>query len=244
MDAFAGFGLNLIPLASMVFLWKTAFNGAGFVSGVTQNQMVVYSVLAIALKDVFYFRTQDNLLAGVQRGDIAIDFLRPYNILGRFLSEDVAASTTTLFRRCLPLLLFSAIFIAPPLPSSFCALILFVVSCFFGYCILWLLSALTGLLAFWSMEIGNLGMVKDAIVRILSGSIVPIWFFPKAMQNVLDFLPFKYTFQTPLGIFIGKTQMAQSLKEIAIQALWTGCLGLTVYLAWGFARKKLLIQGG
>lgn len=244
MEAFAGFGLNLIPLASLVFLWKSTFQGNEEVAGVSQDQMVAYSVLAVALKDVFYFRTQESLLTGVQSGDIAIDFLRPYNVLGRYLSEDIATSFTAFLRRFLPLIIFSATFITLPLPPSWAVAALFVTSCIFSYCILWTLSALTGLIAFWAMEVGNLGMVKDALLRILSGSIVPIWFFPEPAREILNLLPFKYTFQTPLGIFIGKTEIPQAIHEMMIQATWAAGLGLGVFLIWHLARRKLMIQGG
>lgn len=244
MEAFAGFGLNLIPLATLVFLWKSAFQGADQVAGVSQDQMIAYSILSVALKDVFFFRTQDSLLTGVQRGDIAIDLIRPYCILGRYFAEDVATSVSALARRFLPLVLFSAFFIVMPWPASPFAGILFLVSCILSYCILWTLSALTGLISFWAMEAGNLGMVKDALLRILSGSIVPIWFFPDSAQKILNFLPFKYTYQTPIGIFVGKTDPIQGLQEVAIQIFWAGGLGLLVFLVWHTARQKLIIQGG
>lgn len=244
LEAFAGFGLNLIPLASLVFLWKSAFQGNQQVAGVTQDQMVAYSILAVALKDVFYFKTQESILAGVQTGQIAIDFLRPYNVLCRYLSEDIATSFTSVLRRFVPLLLFSAIFITMPLPSSASAAALFLLSCVLSYAILWSLSALTGLIAFWAMEVGNLGMVKDALVRILSGSIVPLWFFPEPARKIFDLLPFRYTFQTPLGIFIGKTGFSQALQEMMIQVGWATALGISVFLVWHLARRRLMIQGG
>jgi ABC-2 type transport system permease protein len=244
LEAFAGFGMNLIPLAAMVFMWKAAFVGGGSVAGVTEMQMISYSILAVALKDVFYFRTQDQLLEGAREGQIAIDFIRPYNLLGRYLTEDIALSATTLTRRSLPIILFSWVVIQPIIPSSWGRASLFLVSVLFSYAILWTLSALLGLLSFWLMELGNLGMVKDAIVRVLSGSIVPVWFFPDNLQTVSKYLPFQYTFQTPIGLYIGKTELAEGLIEIGVQGAWLIVLGALLWLAWHGVQRKVLIQGG
>lgn len=244
IEAFAGFAINLVPLVSLVFLWKSAFGGTPQIAGVSQEQMITYSILSVALKDVFFFSTQDNLLSAVQRGNIAVDLLRPYNVLGRYLAEDVANSFGTFARRFLPLLFFSAIFIAIPKPASVPAGILFAISTIFSYFILWALSALAGLVAFWTMEVGNLGMVKDAIVRTFSGSVIPLWFFPEAAQRFLNFLPFKYTYQTPLEIYIGKSGFALAAREICIQMAWAAGLGLLVFFVWRKAKIKLMIQGG
>jgi ABC-2 type transport system permease protein len=122
--------------------------------------------------------------------------------------------------------------------------LLFIPSCLLSYGILWLLSALVGLIAFWVMELGNMGIVKDSIVRVLSGSIVPLWFFPESVQNVSKFLPFQYTFQTPLGIYIGETGPAAALSSMAVQAVWIGILFLLLAAFWKKTKTKTLIQGG
>jgi ABC-2 type transport system permease protein len=113
-----------------------------------------------------------------------------------------------------------------------------------SYAILWLLSAIVGLVAFWAMELGNMGMVKDSIVRILSGSIIPLWFFPSSIQTISKFLPFQYTYQTPLAIYIGEIRTVDALKAMGIQFVWIAALYVLLYVVWNKAKKKTLIQGG
>jgi ABC-type uncharacterized transport system permease subunit len=57
------------------------------------------------------------------------------------------------------------------------------------YCNMRLLSALTGMITFWAMYLGRLGVVKDVLVNILSGMLIPIWFFPPFSAG--RFLPFQ-----------------------------------------------------
>ncbi len=107
-----------------------------------------------------------------------------------------------------------------------------------------MLSAIVGLIAFWAMELGNFGMVKDSIVRILSGSVVPLWFFPDSVQTISKFLPFQYTYQTPLAIYIGAIDPLDAAGVMGIQLVWIAVLYAVLYVVWSKAKKKTLIQGG
>jgi ABC-2 type transport system permease protein len=89
-----------------------------------------------------------------------------------------------------------------------------------------------------------MGVVKDTIVSILSGSLIPIWFFPEGVQKVLAYLPFQYTYQTPLGLYIGKITVSEGLLQILIQFVWIVILGGLTIIAWRRARRNVLIQGG
>jgi ABC-2 type transport system permease protein len=120
----------------------------------------------------------------------------------------------------------------------------FLVSSLFSFAILWLMSAMVGMVSFWVAELGNLGMVKDAFVRMLSGSLVPLWFFPAGVQNISEWLPFQYTYQTPIGIYIGMTSASDAVKAIGIQGLWIGILSLLLAWIWKRARSKVMVQGG
>lgn len=244
LAAFAGFGASIIPMVAMVFVWRAAYDGVTAVAGVTATQMVTYTIISFSIKDVFYCRVQDSMLNAIQNGSIAVEMIRPFHPLGRFLAEDLASSCSALARRFIPLFLFSSLFLQVPLPASMASVFLFVISACASYVLLWALGALVGLLAFWWMELGNFGMVKDAVIRLLSGSIVPLWFFPAYVQELSLYLPFQYTFQVPLSIYIGQTPVNESLKPIGLQVLWAGFFVVLLIFCWGKARRRIVVQGG
>jgi ABC-2 type transport system permease protein len=99
-----------------------------------------------------------------------------------------------------------------------------------SYMILWLISAIVGLTSFWVVELGPLGHIKNALVGTISGSFIPVWFFPDAIRKFLEFLPFMYIYQLPIGIYIGKTDMTESIKGMAVQLLWV-CILLFIFNA-------------
>ncbi|HZG78417.1 MAG TPA: ABC-2 family transporter protein [Paenibacillus sp.] len=243
-EVFASVGTNLVLLIASVFLWQTAYRGIDQVHATSMQDMVTYTILSVMLASSFVCGVQNTIYTKIREGQIATDFYRPIPLLACYLADDLGDMLSSFATKALPLFAIAALFFGPPLPASFTALVLFLPSCLLSYCILWLLSALVGLIAFWVMEIGNMGMVKDAIVRVLSGSLVPLWFFPESVQTISRYLPFQYTYQTPLGIYIGATGPAEALQAMAVQAAWIGVLLAGLALFWKKTKTKTLIQGG
>lgn len=131
-----------------------------------------------------------------------------------------------------------------PGPASGINFVLFLASFVFAYFINWLLAALLGLCAFQTISMGPMIAVKGYLIKLLSGSIIPLWFFPKGFQKILECLPFVGIYQVPLGIYIGKYTMEEIFFRIGIQMLWV----LALLAGFIFLQKKMadrvLIQGG
>jgi ABC-2 type transport system permease protein len=243
-EVFAAVGSHMIIMLAAVYLWKTAYSGIASSTTMQLDQIVTYTIISILLGSVFICDVQDTIYRKVREGHIAVDFYRPIMLLGSYLADDLGAMISSVVNKVLPLFLLASLLFQVPLPDSFTSLLLFVPSCVLSYAILWLLSAIVGLVAFWVMELGNLGMAKDSIVRILSGSIIPLWFFPSGVQTVSKFLPFQYTYQTPLAIYIGEITPLDALMAMGIQFVWIAALYALLYVVWSKAKKKTLIQRG
>lgn len=244
-EVFASVGTNIVILLASVYLWKAAYaGGAGANQAVTLQDMTTYTILSIVLGSVFVCDVQNTIYSKIREGQIVTDFYRPIPLLACYLADDLGSMLSALVNKVAPMIIIAALVFGVPWPASALSLLMFVASCLLSYAILWLLSALVGLIAFWVMELGNMGMVKDSIVRILSGSIVPLWFFPESVQAVSRFLPFQYTYQTPLGIYIGAIDMKEALLAMAVQLGWIAILFVLMAAFWKQTKRKTLIQGG
>ena len=243
-EVFSAILTNFILMISTVFFWKVAYNGINEVSGVNLEQMITYSIITALLGTLFIFNVENVVIERIREGDIAVDFIKPVNVFGIYFAQDIGNIVSSFIQRSLPLLLFAVIFIKPPLPKSFLHFAVFLACSFLSFFILWFLSAIIGVLAFWVIDFGPMGFVKDVIVKILSGSIIPIWFFPEHFQSVLRYLPFIYTFQLPAGVYIGKIGLREAANSMLIQLLWVLLLFSLFYFMQRKAKKKLVSQGG
>lgn len=236
---------NFILMFSGVFIWKAAYSGtSGTVDGVSEKQMVTYIVLSFLLSSIFANDVDNQINYKVRDGSIVADFIRPLNPVFSWFMEDVGQSFSALLLQFAPLLIIATAIFHFSLPASPAVAILFIISCILSYTILWLISGITGLLAFWIVELGNMAIVKNVIISILSGSMVPLWFFPESLQTIARYLPFQYTYQTPLSIYIGKTTLNEAAFSLVLQLVWIVILTAVIYAMWSRAKNKLLVQGG
>lgn len=235
---------RLIVMVASVYLWNSAYAGATELEGLSKNQMITYAVLAIVLSSLFYTEVENGISTAIRRGSIAVQFLRPADVLAMYFSEDIGLLLTNLLLRCIPLLLCGILLFGMSAPVSITALLLFLLSIALSYLIIWLLSAITSMITFWAMFLGQMGAVRIVVVNILSGMLIPIWFFPPVLQEILKYLPFQYTYQTPLGMYIGRIGLSDGLFQIGVQCFWIGFLFLILKGIWKRAQRHVLVQGG
>ncbi len=243
-EVFTSIAGQLILMTSTLFIWRTAFRGDLTVEGLALPQMLVYAVISALLGIVLTAGVADTIRDRVMQGQISTDLLRPVEPMLLWLAEDVGQSISSLLTKGLPVLVCGYLMAGTLLPASLEAFLFFLPACVLAYLILWLLTALVAMTAFWTVELGQLNMVKNALVGILSGSFVPLWFFPEWFSRICDWLPFVYTYQGSLGIFIGKTTGLDALRILGLQAFWVVLLSGLLLVIWSRARRKVLIQGG
>jgi ABC-2 type transport system permease protein len=153
-------GRNLFFLLGSVFLWRTAYRGIDQVAGVTEAQMVTYAVVAVLMNACFTIRIDNVLFGKVRAGEIAVDLIRPVNLVRYWMTEDVGRSLAALTQFVLPVFAISLFFVAPPYPAGVIPWMLFLPSCVLSFLLLWQLSALVGMTAFWVTDFGDVTTVK------------------------------------------------------------------------------------
>ena len=87
-------------------------------------------------------------------------------------------------------------------------------------------------------------MVKDALLRFLTGQLIPLSFFPGAVQKIFDFLPFSSMIYTPVMIYLGKYTEAELVFVMARQAVWVVLLYFFGSVIWQRVTKRLEVLGG
>lgn len=236
--------MQTIIILANAFFWRALFAHSPSKQGVDVNTMLVYTVVSAMISVVLTTNVERRITSSVERGTIAIDMMRPVNVFSVFLVEDIANMVALIFQNLLPIFLIGSLFIGLPKPASGVSFLLFLVSLTMAFWINWFLAALFGMISFWTINMDALIQVKKHLIRLLSGSIIPIWFFPEWLGGVLECLPFAYLYQLPLNIYIGRYDVASLQKGLFVQVVWLiGLLVLFLYLQ-NRVTKKVMIQGG
>lgn len=234
---------SLVVVATSYF-WIAVYNTQENAAGVGKEQMLTYSIISAVLSCIFNVDVENRIINSVREGSVAMDMLKPVDVFGMYLAEDLGGIVTSIFQYALPVLLIGSLFIHIPVPSSGLNFLLFVVSAILSFFINWFFTAIFSMIAFFVIGIEPLRQIKNSLVQILSGSIVPLWFFPHSFQTVLRFLPFMYLYQLPLSIYIGKNAPMEAVRLLGVQCIWV----IILYGIFRLVQKKvfsnILIQGG
>jgi ABC-2 type transport system permease protein len=224
-------------------LWQAIYNGRAEVNGYSLTAILTYMVLTrlMPLIDMaFVGRVQQRILTGGIVGDL----LKPMRLSVYLFAQELGEFASRLLFLVLPILTIAALFVGLEPPASALSLGLFAVSIGFAFIILFQMNFMTSLLAFWVTQLFSLNVVKGQTIRLLSGSLVPLWFFPAGLAKVLPFLPFACVAFVPIQFYFGDYRWPDAARMFLFQLIWISLLGWLS--AWLFRRavRYISVNGG
>ncbi len=243
-EVLTSFFVQIILLVATVFFWKAAYSNMNAISSTALDEMIKYAIVSTFISSFFSPTVEDSLRSSIRKGNVAVDFLKPVSIMGMYFAQDIGCIISNLLQKFIPIFIFASIFFGPPLPSSLANFALSILSTALGFLILWFIDAIFGLFYFWVIDLGPIGAIKGTIIEFLSGSFIPLWFFPSQVAAVMKYLPFMYIYQSPISIYIGKTTARQAFPILLIQAFWVIMLFFCSSFLQKKAFKNVIVQGG
>ncbi len=235
---------NLIWVLMLYYLWQTVYAGNGTIQGFTWTQMRSYILLSYAINMLVSFYSAGRMMAPVRTGEIAQDLLRPLDYLTAQFAMTLGAAViegglSALVTLSLGLFAFGLL---PPVSPA--ALACFLLSIALGFLIKFLLTFLTTLICFWTVNALGLLWAQTAIINLFSGALIPLAFFPTGLRTLAAWLPFQGIVYTPVSIYLGQIQGPALWQALGLQVAWVLLLWLAARLFWGRAVRALDIQGG
>jgi ABC-2 type transport system permease protein len=122
---------------------------------------------------------------------------------------------------------------------------LFPISLLLAFLISFSIDYFIGLLGFYSESVWGFSTTKEIIVTVFSGALIPLQFFPEAIQRVLFWLPFQAIYHTPLMMITRPDQgWDVFLPMMFVQVFWAIALFIFARMFYHQAIKVLRIAGG
>lgn len=199
----------------------------------------------LAMFMAWFFDTE--ILDSITSGNIAYELCRPCDIYAMWFTKNMAIRLSRVLLRCFPILL-AAVFLPAPfhltLPPDCLSGILFLVSVTLGFLVLISFSMLIYISAFYTISSIGIRILATSVIEFFAGAIIPIPFFPEALQPMMYALPFASMQNTPFLIYTGQISGGEILKSIVLQLIWLAVLILIGRLLMKRALKKVIVQGG
>jgi len=235
---------NIIYLGVAYFLWKSIYQYSDTIRGLTFNETFLYVGLGSAIFILLKTYVDWIMNYEIREGAIASYLIKPidfgtytlFTSFGSVLMNLMAITVPTLF---MLIFVFKVDFVKGP------GLLIFPFSLFLAFLISFFIDYFIGLLGFYSESVWGLSTVKEIIVTVFSGALIPLQFFPITMQKVLLWLPFQAIYNTPLMMVIKPDQGRQTfLTMLFVQLFWVVVLFIATRLFYNQAVKVLRISGG
>ena len=245
-QAWASIFGDLVEVFARIAIWMSIFAVAGDkAGGITLQEMITYTIVGSILLSAWEWRLYVNVIGNqIKTGDVAVFLLKPLNYLLMMLFGEMGTIAFRLMAVVLPVIVITGLTYGVVPPASAFHGAMFVAFLLLGFVVLFLLSTIAGLLAFWMMTVFALEWTMHALMAVLAGSFVPLWFYPAPAGAIIEKLPFAYVTFHPIAVHLGKLDVNGTLATFAIGCGWVVVLGGFAAWLWSRAQHRIIVQGG
>ena len=234
-------GSAAVPAAIQWVLWYAMFQigGATEIAGMTYGDLVQYTLISILFSQIRGGDHDFELAEMIRSGQLSNYLLRPAGVV-EFVYIRGVAPKLFLAAVCLVVGIgVGMLFGMSPLRMTgamFLALL--------GNIIHYQIGAALATVSFKWEEAYSVLMVKNLLVSLLSGELIPLSFFPESFHWVWKSTPFYLYVYGPIQYAQGHWTHTEFAMQILIATGWMGIGWILIRTTWGLGIKRYLSLGG
>lgn len=237
-------GLTFIWVFILYYLWSAVYADRTRIEGFTWDDMRTYIVIAYGLNAIVGWRIGANMMYTIRTGEILRDLTRPLNYCGTQIASATGAAVVEGIISLLLTLVIGIFLLDIRAPDSPAAAALFAIAVVLGYITKALIVFCVSLLTFWTLNGVGVSWSREAIISVLSGTLIPIALMPDWLRIIAEWSPMRGIVSTPLMLYLGKATGGDAAGLLALQAAWAIGLWFFANWAWQKAFNAVEIQGG
>jgi ABC-2 type transport system permease protein len=211
-------------------LWSSIYEQQGNreLAGLSREAMLGYQAMVLIVSLLAQGHNSTRLAEDIRLGRITAYLIYPFSLFEFHASSFIALqsvqiiTSSVVFLMAISLGLFTAI--------NLVFVVKGLVLCFFVSLLWFLIQYCLGLLAFWLEQTWVMRVLFQIIAQFLSGSILPLEFFPQGLRDALMFSPFPYLTWVPAKTML--TGEGSIIYAVGILCFWIMVASLLARLIW------------
>jgi len=249
--------VTILEVACLIFLWLAVYQSStggidAPINGFTFKEMITYVVLTTVFgfvtfnNDTLWFINKD-----IKEGTIGNYVIKPISYRGRFVASNLGALLmmtlvfgTPLYITSLGVLIGIGFLPVPSVLTFIAHFFLFIVAGVLASLLNDVISYIFGVFCFYTSAAWGLNALKVTIISFLSGTMLPIAFFPPVFKDIVSYMPFAGMSQNPVLILMMKYSYLECGKVILVSLGWLILLEIFAKLLFNHAIKIVTVQGG
>lgn len=234
------FGLFL-KMFVVYYFWTAVFTNMEYIGDFQEYQMIFYVILAMILNQLNAFGVGRTLSLMIARGEIAVELVKPYFIIGKLMSYNIGQKIVEVAKDALVLLVVLVILVRVTIPLTPIKLLFFCISSLVGMLLMQLIDIFFSIIAFWTTNTWGIWILRNSIVAVFSGALLPISIYPSWFRVLCRFLPFKTIIYDPISVLLGAEFIGYVLP---IQLIWLIVVVTGLFFCWRRALRRVVVYGG
>jgi ABC-2 type transport system permease protein len=241
-EVFTSIGSLLVRVYLFRMVWTALYAQNVAPKDLSLQDAITYSTVALLMSLILDIDQTRLIHDKLHDGSIATDFMKPINVPLYFFSDGTGE---VIFHSLLiiPSLALATLIVHIEVPNPE-VLAMFFVSFFLGYMVGLLMNFILNCIAFWTLEIHAVQLIVTWVTDLLGGQIIPLIFFPVAMQGYIFALPFSAIYSTPLLIYVGEVAPDRWPEVIGLQLMWIAIFSVIAVFMWRAGARRVVVQGG
>jgi len=235
-------GMIAEPVIYLVVWTTVARAQGGSVGGYTAGEFAAYYIAWTLVRHMNIALTPYAFEQRIREGQLSAELLRPMHPFHRDLAWFLGMKVIT-FAMWLPIAVLLSLAFHPtfnPQPWMVAGFLVALVTAFImRFTLLWAL----GLVTFWVTRVSAVFELYFTVELLLSGRLVPMSLMPDWVQQVSNYLPFRWAFGFQLELLLGRLTPQQTLMGFGAQAIWFAVGTLLILLVWPAALRKYSAVG-
>ena len=234
------FSTNM-PLV-MLAIWAAAAR-SGPVGGYTQTGFAAYYLAALLVRLMTGAWVVWAMTMEIRQGTLALRLLRPVHPLLAWSAENIAAVPM----RGVVALPVTAILLwvaRGELSHDWFSWLLLCPALLGAWLLYFLVQSIIGTLALRFESAASLFDAWLGFSNLLSGYLVPLDLFPKAVREIALWLPFRFQLSFPVELMLGRWSRTEALSLLGVQWVYLAGLILLTRAAWRNGLRHYAAYGG
>ncbi len=237
---------NILRFLMTYFLWKGIFVSNQNVFGYSQEQMLMYVFMVLAIQAlVLSAPSADNIGSEIASGDLSNYLVKPIGYLKFWFTRDLASKLLNIMFATGEITLLWLLFKPKiELPGSIEAIVGFLIISVIAVGIYYFLNVITRFVAFWTPEnTWPLAFLVLILIELFGGGIFPLDILPAWVSGLLQFTPYPYLIYFPISIFLGKITGLYLLKILIQSVIWLVIMYFIAKKVWQLGIKDYAASG-
>lgn len=223
-------------------LWGAIFEGKEIISGFSFDSMLSYYIISSFLAQIeLSGGISEEISVRIRNGTFSKYMVLPMNMEGYFLAMEAGVVSFHILFDLLAAGIWVALFrinfvFAADTVSIVCAVLLI----FLGLLFMAQLNFYLGLLTLRYEEISTFLMIKDNLVSLITGTIIPLALLPEGLTAFMRFFPFYYVTYLPSMLLTGRCG-EEAVRGVILLAAW--CIFMELINRWTYQKYRLKYDG-